>query len=114
MLKPSIKSVEGQSFFTVVIGCLGLLYFLITGNSLDNIPIEELLKHAKTVQDIKDAYSTTVGFGGVWDTAKITAVLAFIYKMYGRFVDGRVDLKGREIDAKKEIELKRAKEVKSE
>lgn len=101
MLKSSIKSVEGQSFFVVVIGGMVLLYELLTGNDSNGIPLETLMEHAKTVSEVAQAYKLE-NFGEGWGTAKVIAILTFIYKMYGRFADGRVKLKTKELEVQNE------------
>lgn len=97
MLKPSFKSTEGQSLLAVVVGGMVLLYELLNGDASGGLHTEELLRHAETAKDIAAAYRANVNIEG-WGTAKVVAVLAFIYKMYGRFSDGRVELKKKELE----------------
>ncbi|RKY10479.1 MAG: hypothetical protein DRP56_00855 [Planctomycetota bacterium] len=99
MLKPSIKSVEGPSLLGVIMGCLGILYYLVIGDSGPDVPVEDLLKHAGTWKEISEAYKLDVSnIEGGWGTAKIFGILAFLYKMYGRFIDSRTELKKKEME----------------
>ena len=99
MLKPSFKSVEGQSVYAVIIGALVMLYDVLSGNGNNSIPVELLVEHAKTAKEIAAAYGVNdVMTSGGWDTAKVVAILAFVYKIYGRFTDSRTELKKKELD----------------
>ena len=96
MLKPSFKSVEGQSVYAVIIGALVMLYDILGGNN--SVPVDQLIEHAKTAKEIAAAYGINDVATGGWDTAKVVAILAFVYKIYSRFTDSRTELKKKELD----------------
>ena len=103
MLKPSYKSIEGQSIYAVIGGGLVLLYEILAGSAGDVIPVEELLQHAQTAKDIAAAYHADVTTVEGWGTAKVIAILTFIYKIYSRFTDSRTELKKKEMEVKKDV-----------
>ena len=95
MLKPSYKSLEGQSLGGVLLGGLACLYTIFTGDSTE-IPIDALLGHAKTAKEVAAIYtqsSIDAGSVGLVGMGKAGVVLVFMYKMYAKFVDARTDLK---------------------
>ncbi|RKZ98626.1 MAG: hypothetical protein DRQ46_01610 [Gammaproteobacteria bacterium] len=97
MLKPSFKSIEGQSVLAIVLGGLVMLYELLAGDGGNNVPIDAIIEHAKNATEIAQAYKLD-NIGNGWDTAKVTVILAFIYKIYGRFTDSRTSLKKKELE----------------
>lgn len=102
MIKPSFKSLEGQSLAGVLFGGLACLYTIFTGD--DSIPIEGILEHAQSAKDVAAIYAQEVasksnaGYAGI---GKAGVVLVFMYKMYSKFTDSRTELKKTEaaIDA---------------
>jgi hypothetical protein len=106
MLKSSAKSVEGQSVYAVVIGAMVILYNLLVGGDSSGVPVDDILKHAQTAKDIIEAYKLE-NIGGGWDTAKVIAILTFVYKIFGRFTDSRTSLK------KKELEVNNVEQINS-
>jgi len=95
MLQKSFKSLEGQSLGGVLLGGLACLYTIFTGDATE-VPIEALMEHAKTAQDIAVIYQESaleVGSNGLIGIGKAGVVLVFMYKMYAKFVDARTELK---------------------
>ena len=98
-LKSSIKSLEGKSTIGLLIAGAGALYVFATGdNNLPEIPVEEILKHATTVSEIKDAYMNDSNIINATGFAKISATLFFMYKVFSNFLGKRTELKKKEIE----------------
>ena len=105
MLKPSFKSIEGQSLGGVLLGGLACLYAIFTGD--DGIPIDQILAHAESAKDIAAIYAqeaTTAGASGLVGIGKAGVVLVFMYKMYSKFTDSRTDLKTAELAEQGKLE----------
>ena len=98
MLKNSIKSLEGQSVVAILLAGGGALYLFITGDQLPEIPVEEILAHANSVSDIKEAYANDDAIQGATGFAKISATLFFMYKIFNNFIDKRTELKKKELE----------------
>jgi hypothetical protein len=106
MLKPSFKSIEGQSLGGVLLGGLACLYTIFTGD--DGIPIDQVLAHAESAKEIAALYAqeaTNAGASGLVGIGKAGVVLVFMYKMYSKFTDSRTDLKTTEIAEQGKLEV---------
>ena len=95
VIKPAYKSLEGQSLAGVLLGGLYLLKDFLGGDSVQLPSPEELAKYASTAQDIAAALKAGNGIDltTIASTSKTGFVLFFMYKMYTRFLDSRVELK---------------------
>lgn len=95
VVKPAYKSLEGQSLAGVLLGGLYLLKDFLGADSVQLPSPEELANYATTAQDIAAALKAgnTLDFTAITSTGKTGFVLFFMYKMYTRFLDSRVELK---------------------
>ena len=95
VIKPAYKSLEGQSLAGVLLGGLYLLKDFLGASSVQLPSPEELAKYATTAQDIAAALKAgnNIDFTALASTGKTGFVLFFMYKMYTRFLDSRVELK---------------------
>ena len=95
IIKPAYKSLEGQSLAGVLLGGLYLLKDFLGGDSIQLHSPEEMAKYAATAQEIATALKAGNGLdlGAITSTGKTGFVLFFMYKMYTRFLDSRVELK---------------------
>lgn len=93
-LKPSIKSVEGVGFTTMIIACLGLLYTIFFAGVGDLPGLEEMLEVAESTADIAEAYKGQVDWiGKTIGLGQESALLVFLYKLFTRFSGDRSELK---------------------
>ena len=105
-LKPSIQSVEGKTHIGITGAVLGLAWIALSGiNSptVPAIPVEELLKQAKSVQEIVAIYKIQAaqsgGFNwyellhGGFNVGALMSLLKFLYKVNSKFVGARTSLK---------------------
>lgn len=95
IIKPAYKSLEGQSLAGVLLGGLYLLKDFLGDSSVQLPSPEELAKYATTAQDIATALKAGNGIDltALASTGKTGFILFFMYKMYTRFLDSRVELK---------------------
>lgn len=108
MLKPSFKSLEGQSLGGVLLGGLACLYTIFTGD--DAVPLDQILAHAESAKEVAAIYAqeaTNTGASGIVGMGKAGVVLVFMYKMYAKFTDARTDLKASELEANAQLEVAR-------
>jgi len=100
MLKSSIKSVEGWNIIIYTVAGMGVLYTLVTGNDLPST--DDMLKGAKSVQDIIAAYKgIQANMPETIQNLGITGgVLAFLYKVFSDFLSSRTTLKEKEMELK--------------
>lgn len=104
MLKPSFKSIEGQSVYAVVLGAMVLLYELFTGSDASSISIDTIMQQAESAKELASAYQLS-NIGEGWGTAKVAVILAFVYKIYTRFTDSRTELKKKEMEMEELVEV---------
>ncbi len=90
MIKPSIKSLEGQSFLGLVATSLYLLHSII--NSVTAIPITTISPFTETAENYTCEVLVQSGY---IELGKIAIILIFIYKVYSTFTASRVALKGK-------------------
>lgn len=89
---------EGLSAYTVIALGGALIWFLISGEDSTN-KVDELLKHAKTFQDVAEAYKQdAVDFSELLKSGEIVAILTYMYKTYAKLTDSRTVLKKKVIE----------------
>lgn len=96
MLKPAFKSLEGQSVTGVIVGSLFLLYQVLTGGEPDTASVELMLSTATEAKEIAQAYAASVQtetLSELGSLGKTSAILVFVYKIWAKFNDGRIELK---------------------
>lgn len=94
-VKPSYKSVEGQSVGFSIVSVFTLIY-----NLLDQaeFPIEQVLTKATTVEDIVSAYQAFAGANNIAhgiNAASVASLLIFLFFVYSKFVDSRTEIKAK-------------------
>lgn len=99
MLKPAIKTLEGQSTIAIVVGCLGALGYVLHGGTIN---ADSLVHLAETTKSLADASSTlsTGSLNQFADLGKISAILTLVYKVLNAFIEARTLLKKDELAAK--------------
>lgn len=99
MLKPAIKTLEGQSTLVIILGCLGALGYTLHGGAIN---ADSLVQLASTTKNLADASSAlSVGeLNQFVDLGKISAILTLAYKVLNAFIEARTLLKKDEMGHK--------------
>jgi len=100
MIKPSYKSLEGQSLGGVLLGGLFLLYEVLSDGNAKLPPAEDLINYANSAKEMADAIraSGTLDVASLSNMGKTGLILVFMYKMYDKFVDARTELKKKALE----------------
>lgn len=119
MLKSSIESLEGKQTLGVLLAGACGIYYILRGHKPELPPIDEILQHVDDAVELAQVYSsiyssntaeTTSGYdmAKAFDFGAVSGILAMMYKVFGNFNTGRVDLKKEEMELKKEeVKLKK-------
>lgn len=105
-VKPSIRSVEGSTHIGITVAVLALAWVALSGintPTVPAIPVDDLLKQAKSVQEIVAIYKAQAdqvgGFNwyellhGGFNVGALMSLLKFLYKVNSKFVGARTSLK---------------------
>ena len=99
MLKPSINSLEGQSTATILVSCIGALYYVLGDDK--NISPEQIKTLATSAQDVINMVSAKPDIAvQIKELGKLGLILAFMYKVLISFLNSRVELKKEELKIK--------------
>ncbi len=95
MLKPSFKSLEGQSNIAILGIGFFLLYKLLIEKDASGPNMDEILKYATSAKDVAELYTIGNGTDGadIKDMGISGAVLMFMYKSFSDFLSSRTKLK---------------------
>lgn len=101
VLKPAIKTLEGQLFLGVA-SVASVSIFKLTGIDVSNLltaeNLDKALSLATSVDDIVKAHKLSEvtlpqAIMSLSGTLKLGILLAFLYKILSKYIDKRVDLK---------------------